>query len=54
MTNGVSASEKPAVFVVLSAVTCAEELRPMGNAFRGLVIFGKYCAQPGNELNDAF
>jgi uncharacterized protein YdiU (UPF0061 family) len=53
MTNGKSASVKPAGFDVLSAVTCADELRPMGNAFRGLYIFGKYCAQLGNGQNDA-
>jgi hypothetical protein len=35
MTNGKSASIKPAGFDVLSAVTCADELRPMGNAFVG-------------------
>jgi hypothetical protein len=53
MTNGKSASIKPAGFDVLSAVTCADELRPMGNAFRGLQIFGKYCAQPSIKHNDA-
>jgi hypothetical protein len=53
MTNGKSASVKPAGFDVLSAVTCADELRPMGNAFRGPIIFGKYCAQPRNGQNDA-
>lgn len=48
MTNVESASIKPAGFDVLSAVTCADEIRPIGNAFRGLSIFGKYCAQlPG-------
>ena len=54
MTNGKSASIKPAGFDVLSAVTCADELGPMGTAFRGLYIFGKYCAQPENRQNDAF